>query len=69
MGFCWFFFSYFRLLRETGLICLSTFLFVDLYIDSDKKAYNALGFKRFGFFGLFPAVLSSLARGMYLLYL
>jgi len=28
----------------------------DLYIDSDKKAYNALGFKRFGFFGLFPAV-------------
>jgi len=37
----------------------------DLYIDSDKKAYNALGFKRFGFFGLFPAVLSSLARGLY----
>lgn len=34
----------------------------DLYIDSDKKAYNALGFKRFGFFGLFPAVFSSLAR-------
>lgn len=34
----------------------------ELYIDTDKKSYNALGFKRFGFFGLFPAVLSSLAR-------
>ena len=53
------------LFKETGWIFFSTFLFLDLYIDSDKKAYNALGFKRFGFFGLFPAVLSSLARGMY----
>jgi len=34
----------------------------DLYIDTDKKSYNALGFKRFGFFGLFPAVLSAAAR-------
>ena len=35
---------------------------IDLYIDTDKKSYNALGFKRFGFFGLFPAVLSAAAR-------
>jgi len=34
----------------------------DLYLDNDKKSYNALGFKRFGFFGLFPAVLSKAAR-------
>jgi len=34
----------------------------ELFIDTDKKSYNALGFKRFGFLGLFPAVLSSLAR-------
>jgi len=34
----------------------------ELYIDTDKKAYNALGFQRFGFLGLFPAVLSSAAR-------
>jgi len=34
----------------------------ELYIDKDKKSYNDLGFKRFGFLGLFPAVLSSAAR-------
>lgn len=33
-----------------------------MYIDTDKKSYNALGFKRFGFLGLFPAVLSAAAR-------
>lgn len=36
----------------------------DLYIDNNKKSYNDLGFKRFGFLGLFPAVLSSAARAM-----
>ena len=34
----------------------------ELYIDTKKESYNALGFERFGFFGLFPAVLSSLSR-------
>jgi len=34
----------------------------DLYIDTEKKSYNSLGFKRFGFLGLFPAILSSAAR-------
>ena len=43
---------------------LSTYqnIFLDLYIDTEKKSYNALGFKRFGFFGLFPAILSAAAR-------
>ena len=41
---------------------ISFFILLDLYIDTDKKSYNALGFKRFGFFGLFPAVLSAAAR-------
>ena len=35
---------------------------IELYIDKDKKSYNDLGFKRFGFMGLFPAILSSAAR-------
>ena len=39
-----------------------TIYILDLYLDNDKKSYNALGFKRFGFFGLFPAVLSKAAR-------
>ena len=34
----------------------------DLYIDEKKQSYNELGFKRFGFLGLFPAVLSRLSR-------
>lgn len=34
----------------------------ELFIDEKKQSYKELGFKRFGFFGLFPAVLSSLAR-------
>jgi len=34
----------------------------DLFIDEKKQSYNELGFKRFGFFGLFPAVLSRLSR-------
>jgi len=34
----------------------------ELYIDTEKKSYNALGFKRFGFFGLIPAVLSAASR-------
>jgi hypothetical protein len=34
----------------------------ELYIDTDKKSYNELGFQRFGFLGLFPAVLSAAAR-------
>jgi len=34
----------------------------ELYIDTDKKSYKDLGFKRFGFLGLLPAVLSSAAR-------
>ena len=39
-----------------------TYVISELYIDTDKKAYNALGFQRFGFLGLFPAVLSYAAR-------
>ncbi len=34
----------------------------ELYIDSKKQSYNDLGFERFGFLGLFPAILSSLSR-------
>ena len=34
----------------------------DLYIDMEKKSYQDLGFNRFGFLGLFSAVLSSAAR-------
>lgn len=34
----------------------------ELYIDEKKTSYNELGFKRFGFFGLFPAILSKLSR-------
>lgn len=34
----------------------------ELFIDSKKKSYNDLGFTRFGFLGLFSAVLSSAAR-------
>jgi len=34
----------------------------DLYINEKKQSYNELGFKRFGFLGLFPAVLSRLSR-------
>ena len=48
------FFEPFNLLIKT--------FFLDLYIDTEKKSYNALGFKRFGFFGLFPAILSAAAR-------
>ena len=33
-----------------------------MFIDEKKQSYNELGFKRFGFFGLFPAVLSRLSR-------
>lgn len=38
------------------------FFLGDLFIDEQKKSYNELGFKRFGFLGLFPAILSSLSR-------
>ena len=34
----------------------------ELFIDMDKSSFNNLGFTRFGFFGLFPAVFSSAAR-------
>ena len=33
-----------------------------MFIDTEKKSYNELGFQRFGFLGLFPAVLSAAAR-------
>ena len=44
---------------------MNTTFFLELYVDTDMKSYNALGFKRFGFLGLFPAVLSSAARAAY----
>ncbi len=42
--------------------CLGKFFDGELYIDHKKSSYNSLGFERFGFLGLFPAALSSLAR-------
>lgn len=38
------------------------FMIAELFIDTEKKSYNDLGFQRFGFLGLFPAVLSAAAR-------
>jgi len=35
---------------------------IELFIDTEKNAYKALGFKRFGMLGLFPAVLARKAR-------
>lgn len=34
----------------------------ELYIDTKKESYNALGFKRFGWLGLLPAMISSISR-------
>ena len=48
-----------NVLKYTSTISL---FLVDLYIDEKKQSYNELGFKRFGFLGLFPAVLSRISR-------
>lgn len=49
-----------------ALLCFANhkklYILADLFIDEKKQSYNELGFKRFGFFGLFPAVLSRLSR-------
>ena len=58
--------SFFKAVSKSNQYTLSTstissFL-IDLYIDEKKQSYNELGFKRFGFLGLFPAVLSRISR-------
>jgi len=36
----------------------------DLFIDMDKASYKDMGFQRFGFMGLIPAVFGGAARAM-----